>query len=125
MGIIITLITPFILLHMTNTRYHDAIVIIPWLVFSFIFIQVMSLFSWFLLDIQKNQVVSSIYILNMIVNLILDYILIKINGMVGAAQSNCISGFLGTCLMIVISMYYRNDLPWTLGFSSRHVQKLS
>ncbi|MFT6021157.1 MAG: O-antigen/teichoic acid export membrane protein [Saprospiraceae bacterium] len=82
-----------------------------WVALAYVFLGFYKLFAGFIFYEKKNKILSYIAIFNVIVNLILNYFLIKEYGAMGAAYATVISYFLFFVITAIIS-YRMHPMPW-------------
>jgi len=104
-----------------DSRYHGAIEFVPWLVFSGVFDAMYSMVVTLIFYSGKTYLVTAITISLCIVNVILNYFMIKLNGAVGAAQATCIIGFLSfvSCWAVSTKVFKMPWCYWKTGLLTR------
>lgn len=107
----VALIGPFIVDLMTNNSYAGATPFISWIAFGFAFNGMYKMFSHYLFYQRKTELISLLTGVIAILNIGLNYFLIKINGALGAAQSTAISFFVQFILVWIISSRVYS-MPW-------------
>lgn len=86
--------------------FKGAINIIPWVAFAFAINGMYTMVNQVILYKEKTHVISIVTILSVFIGLILNYILIKENGVVGAAQALALM----MLIRVVIMWIYSNSL---------------
>ena len=109
------LLAPFLVWFLTDPKFHEAILLTPWLVFGLIFFSLYSLFDSYAGFFEKTKYMSLLMIITIIINLGFNYILIPITGMVGAAQAT-LASYISMFIMGVILQRYLIKLPWKIKF---------
>lgn len=105
------LASPIIFNFMINERYHDALQVVLWISLGYAFTNIGGLFLSLLLMIKKNVITIFISSATVIFSIISAYFLIKQYGMIGAAISNALSGFINMTMLIIVLNHY-NSFPW-------------
>ncbi|KAA9327391.1 lipopolysaccharide biosynthesis protein [Adhaeribacter soli] len=107
----VSVASPFLFGNFIDEKYRDSIPYISWICLSHVFWGVFQIFAVFIQFYRKSQYMAYISIVNIIINLILNYFLITEFGVIGAAYATCISYLIS----LVLVSYYTNklvDLPW-------------
>lgn len=109
-GVVIWLSTLFIFPYMVDSKYFEAKNVIFWISIGFVFRGWYQLFYNVILNEGKTKIFMYITLGAGILNLILNYFLIRLNGMVGAAQATMIAFFVMFLLTSLYSykIYFRN-----------------
>jgi O-antigen/teichoic acid export membrane protein len=111
LALIISVLSSSLLPIMTPIEYHSGIDYIIWITFGFAFFGMYNLMFPYGVHVGSTKHLGIITFLIAILNMILNYLLIKLNGPIGAAQSTFFSFF----LMFIFSFIYANKLypmPW-------------
>jgi len=101
-GLVVWQSSLFIFPYMVDSQYLEAKQVIVWISMAFVFRGWYQLYYNVVLDVGKTNIFMYITFGSGILNLLLNYILIKQNGMVGAAQGTVIAFF---TMYISISIY--------------------
>jgi len=101
-------------LHLFPIEYRSTLNVIPFIAFGYVFWGVTNILNPYIAIAEKTIFILIAISFGVIVNLLLNYLLIPTNGMMGAAYSSCISFF---TVMIITAMFSlkTNKMPW-LGF---------
>ena len=94
-----------------DKRYIRATAYVFWIGLSYFFWGIYLIFSGFLFYAKKTAILGRLAILNVVLNLILNYFLIQWFGALGAAYATCISFFI-IALVIVWKVYLLYPMPW-------------
>ncbi|EDM37186.1 probable lipopolysaccharide biosynthesis protein [Pedobacter sp. BAL39] len=107
----LSLTSPLIFRWFINEKFHDGLKLIPWISFSCFFFGCYLAFTNYISYLKKTKVFAYISIINIVFNLVLNYVLIHKFGILGAAYATFISFFLFALVVasIAIKMY---PMPW-------------
>jgi O-antigen/teichoic acid export membrane protein len=105
-GLFILGISLLIFPYVINHTYFQATNVIPWITFAFIVRGFYQIFYNVIVYEGKTNFFMYITFSAAIINLILNYFLIKLNGMIGAAQAT----FVVFTIMFVFAFYYANKI---------------
>jgi len=111
LAVVAYFVAPVVIHIMVNQRYFAATKIVGWLVFSYAFFAIGSMFYNCILAAEKNSIISYISYLTFISGLTGNYFLIKKYGMLGAAMGNMVSSFSFMVLMFIATLKYQ-CMPW-------------
>lgn len=112
LGIFIWLFSSAIFLYIVDEKFILAKNIIFWITMSFVVRGWYQIFFNIIVHEGKTKIFMYITLIGGIVNLILNYFLIKVNGMVGAAQATLMVYF----IIFILTFYYANKyskLTWS------------
>lgn len=101
-SILASLVLPFFAKFYFGRDFVTGLSMIPYIIIGYSFISINSFISYYFLHYEKNRLLSLSFIISAILRLLLSYILIQINGLIGAAQGVLVSGVLSTCIMILL-----------------------
>jgi O-antigen/teichoic acid export membrane protein len=101
-GFVVYLTYDFIFQLLIDPSFYEAKKYVPLLLLGFIFQSIYFLFANFIFYSKKTQVLALITFSGAILNLILNYILIKDYGVIGVAYSTAITWFLFMLVTIII-----------------------
>ena len=87
LGILIILLSPYLVRIMLGKSFYGSIQFISWLVPGYVFFAMYRMVCGYIFYSKKTYIMMRITLSSAVVNLILNYVLIKINGAVGAAQA--------------------------------------
>jgi O-antigen/teichoic acid export membrane protein len=96
------LISPYIVKLMLNERYHSATGYIAWLAFGYAIMESGGLFHNHMVAAERNKVLMWISFAMLAVSLAANYVLIKLNGTIGAAQALLVSA----SFFLAINLYF-------------------
>lgn len=108
---ILAITLPFAASLLLDNKFSASQNLIPWLVISWGFYGLYLILYSFLLYKEKTKVAAKIVLLAVIINLPCNYLLIKANGLVGAAQAYTVS-YLFMFLYTALWVFKNIDLPW-------------
>lgn len=106
-------IVPFVLPLLVGEEFLLSEIYMPWLILAGVMLGFYTWMAPFMLYIKKTKTLNYIIIFIAILNCVLNYILIKIFGSIGAAQATFISYFVGFVLLLS-SIASHHNLPWLL-----------
>lgn len=109
----VILILPFILPLLVGEEFLLSNIYMPWLVLAGV---MLGFYTWmvpFMLYIKKTKILSYIVVFIAVLNCVLNYILIKNFGSVGASQATFISYLVG-CVLLFLAVSSHHKLPWLL-----------
>lgn len=105
------MVSDFIYEHFINYRYAKGIKYIFWLGLGTIFFGMYKLVAGFIFYYNKTKYLAFLGIVNIIINVLLNYILIGAYGVIGAAYATAISYFLMFVFTFIIS-HRIIKMPW-------------
>lgn len=104
-------VSPFVLTIIAGKQFEGAVRYIPLVSFAFFFNAVFRVFSLYITYSKKTYYLTYAIIISSLVNLVLNYFLIKRNGAIGAAQSTLIS-YLVNLLFAWYFAFKAYPMPW-------------
>jgi len=107
----LTIIGPWIVEYMTADEYQDANQFIFWIALGFAFNGMYKMVGNYLFYLRKTMTIGVITGATALINIGLNYIFIKMNGSVGAAQSTAVTFFIQFIIVWFISAKYFK-MPW-------------
>jgi O-antigen/teichoic acid export membrane protein len=107
----LTAISPLLFKYFINERFHDGLKLIPWIAFSSFFFGCYLAFTNFIFYVKKNKIFGYLSIVNIAVNLFLNYTLIAKYGIMGGGYATFISFFIFAVIIIFISIRIY-PMPW-------------
>lgn len=113
-GLFIWQISLFVFPYVINHSYMSATSVILWIILGFIVRGFYQIFYNVIVHEGKTKFFMYITLITGIINLVLNYYLIKLNGMVGAAQAT----FIAFTIMFIVTFFYANkisSLQWLKG----------
>lgn len=109
--VFLTLITPILFKVLIDQSYSKGVIYVFWTGLSYFFWGIYILFTGFIFYAKKTRLLAYLAILNVVLNICLNYFLIRKFGALGAVYATCIS-----FLVVAIIVAYRgstiNALPW-------------
>lgn len=108
--ILLTLFSPLFFM-LVDKDYSGGRQYVFWIALSYFFWGIYILFTCYIFYVKQTKLLGYLAILNMALNLILNYFLIQVFGPLGAAYATCIS-FLVTAIIVVIKATDIYRLPW-------------
>lgn len=110
---VIYFMIPLIYRYFIDESYADGADIIIWVLLGYMFNGIYKIMVNFLFFDKRTSLIATLSIGSAILNIVLNYILIKINGIVGAAQATMVTFFFSLIIMVVIT-YKSYQMPWNL-----------
>ena len=107
----LTMIGPWIVETMTADEYKDSNQFIFWIALGFAFNGMYKMVGNYLFYLRKTMTIGLITAMTALINIVLNYVLIKMNGPVGAAQSTAVTFFIQFAVVWIISAKTLN-MPW-------------
>ena len=109
--LLITLFTPLFFRWLVSKDYAKGTIYVFWIGLSYFFWGLYILFSGFIFYLGKTKFLGVLAIINVALNLVLNYILINWLGALGAAYATCISFFvIAVIVFIEVNKHY--PMPW-------------
>ncbi len=109
--IIMTVGAPFFFKWFVSEQYQRGTIFVSWIGLSYVFWGIYIIFSGFIFYTKKTTILAWLAVVNVILNLGLNYFLIKKFGAMGAAYATCISCFVLAVIIIgIVDKMYK--LPW-------------
>lgn len=118
LALVVTGLSYYLLPFMTTEEYHGAFVYVIWIALGYAFYGMYTLVFPYGVHVGKTSYLGIITFSAAIINLIVNYFLIKMNGVIGAAQATLISYM----FMFAAVWWYSNKLypmPW---FKTRKIE---
>jgi len=109
--VMIYFVTPYIFKIFIDIRYHDSINIAPLVALAYSFLGMYKLVTIYIFYMKKTALLSSFTLINGALNIILNYFLIKVYGVMGAVYATIISMFIIFILAFIISNRVY-PMPW-------------
>ena len=109
------LVTPIIYTYFIGDAFNAGESVVLWVLLGYAFQGMYKMVVNYLFFLKKTNTIAYCTIFTMILNLGLNYFLIKINGINGAAQATLIS-FLALFIIVFITSKRNFEMPW--GFKS-------
>lgn len=111
--LLIYLFIPVIYKYFINESYSDGASLIIWVLLGFLFNGIYKMLVNFLFYDKRTKLVAVLSISSAILNIVLNYFLIKLNGITGAAQATMLT-FLFFMLVILYMTLKSYKMPWNL-----------
>jgi O-antigen/teichoic acid export membrane protein len=111
----LTLLSPFVLRVMVAEEFQGAVIYVFWIALAYAFSGMYKMVVNYIFYAEKTYLLSLVTATKTVLNIVLNYILIKANGPLGAAQATAISFFLGFLMTWVLSARVYK-MPWKAGF---------
>lgn len=87
LGILLILIAPYLVRTMLGESFYGSIQFLSWLVPGYVFLAMYRMVCGYIFYSKKTYIMMRITLTCAVINLILNYVLININGAIGAAQA--------------------------------------
>lgn len=107
----LTLTTPFLFHYLIDKSYLSGSIFVFWTGLSYFFWGVYIIFAGYIFYIKKTKILGYLSILNVLLNITLNYFLILKFGALGASYATCISYFIIVIIVIFIATSFY-PLPW-------------
>ncbi len=110
-GLGVVFIAPFIFKYLIKSSYSEGLAVVKWIVLAYIFLGLYRIQSNYLTFLNKNNILGILAVVNIIVNVILNFTLISYFGYMGAAYATMLT-FLLFAIILCIICYRHYPLPW-------------
>lgn len=110
-GLLWIFISNLIIYYILDRQYSSATEFIPWIVFSFVFGGMHTMVVNYIYYAQKTMLYGIVSALILLLNIILNYALINLNGSIGVAQATCLTSFLMFSFTWLLSAKV-HPMPW-------------
>jgi O-antigen/teichoic acid export membrane protein len=110
-GLFISLAAPWFFDLFIGKEFRNAIIYIIWIVMGFVFSGMYKAVSNYIYFIEKSHILMWITAIAAVLNIVLNYVFIKINGAIGAAQATTVVNFVFFLLTWVAAIKYY-QMPW-------------
>ena len=114
---IIAVSTPWFLSYFVGAKFIDAYRYTTWILLGFAFSGMYYMVVNYIFYANKTHILAAITILTAIINIMLNYVLIKFNGAVGAAQATAIALLISFVLTWVLSAKVY-PMPWNYFYAN-------
>ena len=119
--IMMTLGAPLFFKYLVNESYADANMYVFWVGLSYFFWGIYIVFTGYIFFFNKTRILGITAIVNVALNIILNYWLIGIWGPIGAAYATCISFFVVAMIITYVAIKMM-PMPWfNVKFSGREI----
>ena len=109
--VLMTVLTPIFFKTLISKEYAKGTIYVFWIGLSYLFWGLYILFSGFIFFLKRTKFLGFLAIVNVTINLVLNYVLIKWLGALGAAYATCISFFV-VAVVVFIEANRHYPLPW-------------
>lgn len=109
--LLLTFFTPPFFKWLVSKDYAKGTIYVFWIGLSYLFWGIYILFSGFIFYLRKTRFLGLLAVLNVILNLVLNYILINWLGALGAAYATCISFFV-VAIIVFVEANKHYPMPW-------------
>lgn len=113
LAILLSFIAPYLLSVFIGREFQHSVIYISWLSLAYAFSGIYLVFSNYIFFAEKTYLLSIITLLCGLLNVILNYVLIKFNGSIGAAQALCFT-YICYVLATWILSHKVYPMPWLL-----------
>ncbi|NMA48901.1 MAG: oligosaccharide flippase family protein [Tissierellia bacterium] len=110
-AVVLGLIAPWLLSFFVGKQFSGSSNFVLWIALGYSFDGMYKMVVGYIFYVEKTYILAWITFLCAVINVILNYILIKINGAIGAAQATTIT-FLLLFLLTWILSYHVYKMPW-------------
>jgi len=110
-AVLLSVIAPFLLKYFVGRNFYDAYKYVFWIGLGFAAEGMYYMVANYIFFVNKNYLLALVTCICSILNIILNYLLIKLNGPIGAAQANAITFFSYFFLTWVLSARVYK-MPW-------------
>jgi len=107
----ITIATPYFFAYFVDKRYAEGTIYVFWTGLSYLFWGVYLIFSGFIYYTKKTHILAWLSLINVVLNVVLNFALITRFGALGASYATCIS-FLVTAIWVIYFANKYYPLPW-------------
>ncbi|MBU2948247.1 lipopolysaccharide biosynthesis protein [Zobellia uliginosa] len=104
--------TPIIYRYFVGKDFESGSDIVLWVLLGYAFLGMYKMVVNYLFYLKKTKIIAYCTFFTVLINLVLNYVFIKLNGMVGAAQATLISFVI---LFIVVFVYSNKNFPMPWG----------
>ncbi len=107
----LTFAAPLFFKHLINVKYQEGIRYVFWVGLGYFFWGVYVVFAGYIYFFKKTKILGFLAIVNVVLNIALNYLLISKFGAIGAAYATCISFFVVMLIIMKFSTKFV-QLPW-------------
>lgn len=109
--ILLTALTPTLFSFFISSHFANGAKYVFWVGLSYFFWSIYLIFAGYVYFLKKNKILAYLSLLNVLLNLLLNYIFIKWLGAIGAAYATCLSFFVVSLIIgIIVQNLY--PMPW-------------
>jgi O-antigen/teichoic acid export membrane protein len=109
--ILLTLLSPLLFEYLIDKSYSGGVIYVFWTGLSYLLWGVYILFAGFIFYTKKTKQLGYLAVINVILNIVLNYFLILYFGAIGAVYATCLS-FLVVAIFVVWRANSLFKLPW-------------
>jgi len=107
----LTLITPFIFSYFIHKDYSSGVKYVFWVGLGYFFWAFYAIFSGYIFYLKKTKILGFVAIVNVVLNILFNFLFIKQFGAIGAAYATCLSYFIVAIIMgVLVNRIY--PMPW-------------
>lgn len=111
--VLLTVLTPLLFGWFINDRYSGAEKYVFWVGLGYFFWGIYTIFSGYIFFHKATRILGRLAIVNVVLNLLFNYLFIREWGPIGAAYATCLSYFIIAVAMIAI-VTKKYPMPWKL-----------
>lgn len=111
--LILNITSPFIFQVFIDPKFSEGIKIVPWISMSSFFFGCYLAFTNFIFYKKKNKIFALAAVINIVLNLILNYLLIPALGIIGAAYATFVSFLIFATFIAAIASRLYPEIIWT------------
>lgn len=111
MALVLSFIAPFLLKFFVDKSFYSAYKYVSWIALGYAATGMYYMVANYIFYVKKTYILSWITFFSAILNIFLNYFLIKINGAIGAAQATTITFFISFILAWILSAKVYK-MPW-------------
>lgn len=120
--ICLNIVSPFLFTYLIDKSYTEGMSYVFWVSLSYLFWGVYLVFCGYLYFYHKTKTLAMFSIVNVVLNIILNYFFILSHGAIGAAYATCVS-FLIVSILVIIKANTLIKLPWKYYLTFRSWRK--
>lgn len=109
--LVLTLISPLLFNVLIDIKYRNGVQYVFWTGLGYFFWGIYLIFAGYIFYLKKTIILALLAILNVILNIFLNYVLIGLYGTIGASYATCISFFTLALIIALISTHHY-PMPW-------------
>jgi O-antigen/teichoic acid export membrane protein len=123
--LLLNLLAPLLFRYLIDRSYSSGLAFVFWVSLSYFFWGIYLLFGGYIYFFKKNNILGWLALVNVICNLVFNYLFIKYFGVIGAAYATALSFFI-IAIIIVIKANSLIKLPWRTGLfeSVKNVKRI-
>jgi O-antigen/teichoic acid export membrane protein len=109
--LVLTLLTPSLFAHFISTRFARGTQYVFWVGLSYFFWGVYLIFAGYIFYLKKSKILGRLSVMNVLMNIGFNFLFIKRFGAIGAAYATCLSFFIVSVIVTLISQKLY-PMPW-------------